>query len=144
MSHESNKLVIHADGGISPRQAGIGVVVQDIQGQVLLVANRTIPKPMTNNEAEYLGLIMALEIARRYGTQPIEIRLDSEVVINQMMGNFAVRSTVLKPLHRQACELARQLPNLQYKYVPRELNMVANALAYEATAGRRCSTKGVG
>ena len=141
MNHES-QLVIYADGGISPSRAGAGIVVQNELGHVVLVANRTL-KPMTNTEAEYYGLIMALETAKRLPAQKIEVRLDSEVVVYQMAGKFAVRSATLKPLHRRACELARALPAVSYTHVPREQNLVANALAGEAVAGRRWCSKGI-
>jgi probable phosphoglycerate mutase len=129
--------------GMSPQQAGVGVVVQNPLGEVVLVANRTFSQPMTNTEAEYLGLMMALEVAQRYNQHVIEIRMDNEVVVYQMVGRFAVRSQALKPLHRKACELARRLNRVMYTHVPREQNLVANALAGEAVAGRRWCSKGI-
>ncbi len=136
-----NRLVIHADGGISPDHAGVGVVVQNEHGHVILLVNRIFNR-MTSNEAEYMGLIVALEIAARYPAKHIEIFMDSEVVVYQMKGRFAVRSPLLKPLHRRACELARALPKVSYEHIPREQNHVANALAVEAVAGRRWCSKG--
>ncbi len=141
MSHEA-QLVIHADGGISPQRAGVGVVVQNERGLVILVANRILQR-MTNTEAEYQGLIMALETAARFPAKSVEIRLDSEVVVYQMVGKYAVRSQALKPLHRRACSLARALPAVKYIHVRREYNLIANALAGEAVAGRQWASKGV-
>lgn len=141
MTHEA-QLVIYADGGISPERAGAGVVVQDARGDVILVANRVLQR-MTNNEAEYHGLLMALEAALRHPNHAIEIRLDSEVVVYQMLGKFAVRSPALKPLHRRACSLARKVPSITYTHIPREQNLIANALAGEAVAGRRWCSKGL-
>lgn len=134
-------IVIYADGSISPERSGAGIVVRDAQGHVILLANRSLPR-LTSNEAEYAALIMALEVAIQQGAQTVEVRLDSEVVVYQMAGRFAINSSTLKPWHRQACERARQVVNLTYTHIPREQNSVAHALAAEAVAGRRWCTKG--
>lgn len=141
MSHEP-QLVIYADGGISPHRSGVGVVVQNPQGEVVLITNRSFPQTMNNTEAEYQGLLLALEVAQRFRDHAVEIRMDNEVVVYQMAGYYAVRSKHLKPLHRKACEMARQLRHVSYRHIPREKNLVANALAGEAVAGRRWVTKG--
>ncbi|NLF78342.1 MAG: ribonuclease HI family protein [Chloroflexi bacterium] len=137
----SDTLVIYADGAISPERAGAGIVVRDEQGHVILLANRILPC-VTNNEAEYAGLLMALEVAIQLDAGKIEICLDSEVVVNQMNGRFAVNSATLKPWHVQACERARHVRHLIYAHIPRSKNAVAHALATEAVAGRRWCTKG--
>jgi ribonuclease HI len=79
----------------------------------------------------------------RLRARQIEIRLDSEVVVYQMIGKFAVRSAALKPLHRQACALARHFSHVSYVHIPRDQNLIADALAGEAVAGRRWHSQGV-
>src|SRR5690606_30404355 len=106
-------LVLYADGSIQLERAGAGVVALDQWGSVVYIANRSLP-PMTNNEAEYVGLILALEAAIALGGQFIEVRLDSEVVVHQMIGRFAVNSAALKRYHQQACMLARLLAKVRY------------------------------
>jgi ribonuclease HI len=133
--------VIFADGAISPERAGVGIVVRDEQGHVILLANRIL-SCLTSNEAEYAGLLMALEVAITLNPRAIEICLDSEVVVNQMNGRFAVNSATLKPWHVQACDRARQIRRLSYVHIPRTRNAVAHALASEAVAGRHWCTKG--
>lgn len=128
-------LLLYADGSIQPERAGAGVVALDKWGGILYIANRTLPI-MTNNEAEYAGLTLALEAAATLGGQFVEIRLDSEVVVYQMIGRFAVNSPTLKRCHQQACVLARELPQVRYVHIPREHNVIADALATEASAGR--------
>ncbi len=134
-------LVIYADGAISPRAAGAGALATDGNGRVLALACRHLP-PMTNNEAEYHGLILALETAAALRASVVEIRLDSEVVVNQMQGDFAVNSPRLKPLHRRACEQARAALRVTYIRIPRGENRLADALAAEGLAGRVWSLEG--
>jgi ribonuclease HI len=138
---KNGSFVIYADGAISPERSGAGIVMRDEKGHVVLLANRVLPR-LTNNEAEYAALIMALEVAVQQNAQAVEVRLDSEVVVNQMTGRFAVNSATLKPWHMQACERARHVPHLTYSHIPRTQNGIAHALAAEAVAGRRWCTKG--
>lgn len=133
-------LVIYADGGISPKRCGAGVVARDDSGVIAFAANRSLPR-MTNNEAEYAALVMALEMAARHRAAEVEMRMDSEVVVNQMIGRFAVNSPKLKPWHRRACAVARRVPTVRYVHVRREQNGVANALAAEAVQGRAWHTE---
>lgn len=129
-------LLLYADGSIQPERAGAGVVALDQRGSMVYIGNRFLP-PMTNNEAEYAGLVLALEAAIALGGQFVEVRLDSEVVVYQMIGRFAVNSAALKRCHQQACVLARSLTKVRYTHIPREQNVIADALATEASAGRQ-------
>lgn len=128
-------LIVYADGAISPKRSGAGIAACDPQGRLILLTNQILPV-MNNNEAEYAGLILALNMAARCGAGAVEIRLDSEIVVYQMIGRFAVNSVKLKPHHRQACALARQFTNVTYTHIPRQQNKLADALASEAAAGR--------
>jgi ribonuclease H / adenosylcobalamin/alpha-ribazole phosphatase len=127
----ARKIIVHADGAISPHAAGVGIVAQDERGELRLLANRKLP-PMTNNEAEYSGLLLALELTAPFQAIPVEIRMDSEIVVYQMRGRFAVNSAALKAIHRKACALAGEFQAVTYTYVPREHNRMADALAADA------------
>jgi ribonuclease HI len=130
-----SSLLIYADGSRTPNGAGAGVIVLDATGNLLHMENKILPD-MTNNEAEYAGLMLGLKIAAKLQADVLEVRLDSEVVVNQMRGEFAVRSHTLKACHWQACELARQFPRVRYVCIDRDINTLADALAAEASSGR--------
>jgi ribonuclease HI len=74
------------------------------------------PGRLTNNEAEYLTLIEALqELAdgiRKNGGDPrdcsVEVRGDSQLVIRQVEGRWKVHEPHLVPLHDRARELLNQ------------------------------------
>lgn len=137
-SHEL-QLIVYTDGSIMPDRSGAGVVVCNRRGEVLQLINNTLPV-MTNNEAEYEGLLLAFNVAGGHGAHTLEIRMDSEIVVGQMSGRFAVNSPRLKRMHQKACELARQFSCVHYVHIPRDLNALADALAAEASAGRRWRT----
>lgn len=130
-------LVAYADGAIGDGSShtGVGAVLLNGRGRILVWGNRRLGQ-MTNNEAEYAGLVLALELAISLRPDRLRVYLDSEVVVGQMNGKFGVRSKGLKPWHRRACQLARQLVEVSYYHVPRQRNRLADALANEALAGR--------
>jgi ribonuclease HI len=117
--------------------AGIGVVLRDAAGQVLMWRCLRAPA-RSNNEAEYQAVISGLGVLLAYYPQRQAICLtDSRIVVEQLAGRSAVRSAALQPLHARAAVLASQCPSLRIIAIPRELNRLADALAWEALSGRQ-------
>ncbi len=133
--HGGKAVTVYADGSITAERGGAGALVLDATGAIVVMANRLLPV-MTSSEAEYAGLVLGMQLALDTGALVAEFRLDSEVVVNQMAGFYAVNSPRLKTLHWEACDLARQFAKVIYQHVPREQNVLADALASEASAGR--------
>lgn len=133
-----SQLIVFTDGSLTPQGAGAAVVITDTNGRLVHLENKRLDLA-TNNEAEYAALVLGLQIAANRLARDIEIRADSEVIVNQMLGNFAVRSHRLRQLHWQACELARQFMRVNYTRIERGDNALADTLAAEATLGRMWS-----
>ena len=86
----------------------------------------------TNNQAEYRGLIAGMQAARRHGIKRLQIKGDSELVINQMNGYYQVRSNKMWTLHSQAQGLCAEFHRVEFKHVSRAANSEADALANDA------------
>ncbi len=127
------KLIINTDGlsKNNPGQAAIGAVLKDPRGKIVSTISQSIGIA-SNNEAEYRAIIAALEAARKLGVDEIEVRSDSELVVNQLNGRYKIKSTALRPFYLQAAQLLGQLKKVSIKYVPREQNTEADRLANEA------------
>jgi len=84
----------------------------------------------TNNVAEYVGAICALEWLARNGYAG-EVRLagDSQLVIRQMTGEYRVRAPGLQPYHDRLEQLARSFRTVEFRWVPRAVNARADALS---------------
>ena len=67
---------------------------------------------------------------------PVEARLDSKLVVEQMSGRWQVKQPHLRPLASEAAELARQLGDVRYTWMPRARNKHADRLANEAMDAR--------
>ena len=76
----------------------------------------------TNNEAEYLAVINALhELCRpSIGTwDEITLYSDSQIVINQINGIWAVRGDNLIPLQLEVLKILNKLPPIKFEWCPR-------------------------
>ena len=113
------------------RSSGVAVVVRDPEGRILDAASCHMDG-MTNNEAEYEALILGLELALARADPAVTLLTDSQVVVGQMAGRFAVRDRKLAPRHERASRLLAQLPGASLVFVPRSRNRLADALAAEA------------
>lgn len=130
----SRRVIIEADGGSrgNPGPAGYGAVVRDAEtGELLAEASGGLGRT-TNNVAEYSGLIAGLRAAIKEGARSAEARLDSKLVVEQMSGRWQIKQPHLRPLAHEAAELARQLGDVRYTWVPRARNAHADRLANEA------------
>src|SRR3954468_21506612 len=126
-------LVVEADGGSrgNPGPAGYGAVVRE-GAQVLAERAESIGRA-TNNVAEYRGLIAGLEAAAEIDPNAeLDVRMDSKLVVEQMNGRWQVKHPDMRPLARQANQLATNFPRVSFTWIPRSKNAAADRLANEA------------
>ncbi|WP_458206382.1 ribonuclease HI [Haladaptatus sp. NG-SE-30] len=86
----------------------------------------------TNNQAEYEALIQALEAARDYGFDTVEVKGDSQLIVKQVTGAWKTNDPELRERRVRARELLDQFDSWSLKHVPREVNERADKLANEA------------
>jgi ribonuclease HI len=124
---------VYSDGAArgNPGPAGAGAVLTDSAGNVIARLGRFLGK-QTNNVAEYEGLLLGLKHARELGYREVEVRADSQLLIRQLKGEYAVRHAGLKPLHAEALRLLRSFDRYDLRHVPREENTLADEMSNRA------------
>lgn len=124
------KGILHTDGGArgNPGPAGIGVLLEDSDGNVLGEIARGIGET-TNNVAEYTALIEGLELALDKGVTEIDVRLDSKLVVEQVKGQWKIKNDALRRLAVRAQSLFRRFEKRSLTHVRREDNAAADRLA---------------
>ena len=126
----TNKITIHTDGGArgNPGPAGIGAVLEydDTKEELKEYIGET-----TNNQAEYKAVIMALERAAAIGAAEIDLFLDSELVQQQLLGNYKVKNAELQPLFVKVYNLSLEFKKIKYIHIPRAENEAADKLVNE-------------
>jgi probable phosphoglycerate mutase len=129
------RLIIEADGGSrgNPGPAGYGALVRDASTGEVLATESEYLGVVTNNVAEYSGLIAGLRLAARIDPHAsVLVRMDSRLVVEQMSGRWKIKHPDMKPLALRAGETARGIAEVSYEWVPRERNKDADRLANEA------------
>jgi ribonuclease HI len=127
------KAVVHVDGGArgNPGPAAAAAVVSDPAGAVLDEAHEFLGVA-TNNVAEYRGVLLGLERARRLGATEVEVVNDSELVARQINGEYKVKHPDMKPLHAAAKQALGAFDRWEVRTVPRAQNAAADALVNQA------------
>lgn len=129
-------LKIYTDGGSrgNPGPAAYGIVIKTNKGKTICEKSKAIGRA-TNNEAEYQGLIAALNRLNKSQLKADQLifYLDSRLVVNQMQGKFKVKAGNLKPLWQKAKKLAQNLSGeIKYQHIPRTSNRRADKLLNQA------------
>lgn len=132
------KLVIFTDGASrgNPGPAAIGVVIQDESSRAAATISQRLGDA-TNNQAEYCAIIAGLEKALELGATHVELRSDSELVIQQLSGKYRVKNEALKPLFLKVGTLRSRFSGMAVSYIPREKNREADKLANLALEGKK-------
>ena len=129
-----NKVIIHCDGGArnNPGPAAIGIVIEEKEK-----GKREYSEfigQATNNEAEYRAVIFALKKVKQLigkeksKNSKIEIKSDSELLINQLNGQFKIKEKKLVPLFIEIWNLKQDFADTEFVQVPREENKEADKL----------------
>ena len=132
---------VHFDGACAPpKGGGVATFGYHLEGAGYLhedrgLAVRPYSEHATNNVAEYVGAIRALEWLRAHGYRgPVVLVGDSQLVIRQMTGEYEVKAEHLKAYHEHLTQLARRFRQVEFRWVRRSENVRADALSKLALA----------
>jgi len=98
----------------------VGYVARNTATQEILdCGHRCISRRGTNNIAEYTAILMACDVAEKLKPKEVVIYTDSQLVLRQLQGAYAVRNARLRELHRMAVMRLRKL-RATVRWHPRE------------------------
>ena len=145
--------MIYCDGASrgNPGEAAAGVAIWDERGDSLGTVSLYLGR-RTNNQAEYAALLAGVMSAQVLGLTDVEFRLDSELIVKQLNGEYRIKDASLRELAKRVKEaVARLSPSegsrqvystgserarVKFVHVPRSSNREADALANEALDAR--------
>ena len=124
------QLHIYTDGASrgNPGDAGAGAVICNTRGKIIKKIKRYLGNT-TNNVAEYLALIIALQEALKFKAEVIHLYLDSELIVRQIKGIYKVKDRKMKFLSHQAKKLLSQFIQYDIICIDRKKNKKADELA---------------
>ncbi len=126
------KVSIYSDGGIKP-QPCCGFVVRDEDGLIIDQKGIKLPEGLSSNEAEWCGLIAGMHHAKKLGATEVKAHGDSQLVMRQASGQYAVRAEHLMEFHEELQRLvANDFEAVSFHWIPRKENELADRLGREA------------
>lgn len=129
------KFTIWTDGAARGKKssgfiAAAGFVVKDLDDNLVYAAARCLGE-QTNNTAEYVGLIMALDWVLKELPQDllyVHFKSDSELMVRQVTRIYEVHDVGLRVLCNGAIERLRKLHHYRVEHIRREYNVQADAM----------------
>ena len=98
--------------------------------------------PSSSNVAEYGALINGLRITIKLGIRRLDVRGDSQLVIDQVMKESSCHNAKMAAYCREVRQLEDKFDGLELNHIPRRLNEAADTLAKTAS-GREPVPTGV-
>jgi len=137
---KNKELFIYIDGASkgNPGPSGAGIVIYDHLSETAVPVKRIgeYLGETTNNAAEYLAFIFALQEAVDLEGTHIFVYTDSELLARQFNGIYKIKNERLKVIYEQLQDLVKNFEQVKIEYIPRENNKLADKLASDAVTQR--------
>jgi ribonuclease HI len=124
---------MYGDGGSrgNPGPSASGVVIYDLvdgeEGEKIIEFGKYIGIA-TNNQAEYTSIILGLKKAKELGCESLDVRLDSELAVKQLNGEYRVKNAALAKLFIEIHNIRHTFKHIRFTHVRREFNKEADAM----------------
>jgi len=134
------KIVIYTDGGSrgNPGAAAAGIVFCNEEGKIFKKYSHYLGDNLTNNEAEYGAVILALKNFKKFfgakiaKISTVYLKADSQLLVKQMKGEYKVKNPGIQKLFLEVWNLKTEFQDIKFKFIKREKNKEADALVNEA------------
>ena len=129
----TEKVKVFTDGASrgNPGPSAIGMVFYNENNKQLLEFKEYLGT-QTNNYAEYMAVIRALEISQKQNVRSLDFYCDSQLLVRQMSGEYKVKAPQIKELFIRAKKLVKDFSHVGFHHIKREQNKHADALANQA------------
>nr|XP_033516031.1 uncharacterized protein LOC117280427 [Nicotiana tomentosiformis] len=119
---------LYFDGAVNIKGVGIGTILVSPTGQHYPATAR-LCFFCTNNTAEYEACIMGLNMAINLNVHELLVMGDSDLLIRQAQGDWETRDIKLIPYKQCVEDLSKKFKSIEFRYIPRFHNELADALA---------------
>ncbi len=135
--NKQTEITIYTDGGSrgNPGPSGVGAVIE-YQDESKEYAESIGRK--TNNESEYMALILALKKAKlllgkaKAKQAAVNCYADSELLVKQLNHQYKIKNKNIQPLFLEIWNLTLDFGKVSFSHIRREQNKRADQLANQA------------
>ncbi|XP_066365126.1 uncharacterized protein [Miscanthus floridulus] len=117
---------VYFDRSLMKKGVGTGLVFGSLLG-VRMRYMVHLHFPSSNNLAEYEALINGLRIAIELGIRRLDVRGDSQLVVDQVMKESSCHDAKMATYYREVLQLEDKFDGLKLNHIPRRLNKAADA-----------------
>ncbi|KAK2371898.1 hypothetical protein QL285_073098 [Trifolium repens] len=125
---DNSPWTLSVDGASNIRGSRAGVVLEGPDG-VLIEQSLRFAFKASNNQAEYEALIAGMKLAREMEVTDLRAKSDSQLVTNQVSGEYQTKDPQLVKYLEKVQSLASQFKRFELIYVPRDQNARADLLS---------------
>jgi ribonuclease HI len=119
---------LYFDGSVMKTGAGAGLLFVSPLGEHMRYAMR-LHFPASNNMAEYEVLLCSLKIVIEIGIKRLDVRGDSQLVINQVMKNASCHDDKMEAYCKAVRALEDKFYGIELNHMPRRYNEEVDELA---------------
>jgi ribonuclease HI len=119
---------LYFDGSVMKTRAGAGLLFISPLGEHMRYAVR-LHFPASNNMAEYEALLCGLKISTEIGIKRLDVRGDSQLMIDQVMKNANCHDDKMEAYCKAVRALEDKFYGIELNHVPRRYNEEADELA---------------
>ncbi|XP_075663001.1 uncharacterized protein LOC142632499 [Castanea sativa] len=130
---EVQPLKVFMDGAYNALWAGTGIVIITLEGIKPEYSFR-LGFRASNNEAEYETLLARLRAALNLGARDVEVYSDSQLVINQVQGNFEAKDVRMMEYLKLVKHTINQFQKVKVVEITKRQNRHADSLAMLASS----------
>jgi ribonuclease HI len=120
-------LKIYTDGASRKNPGPSAYAFIFVRGEEIIYSTSKYLGTQTNNTAEYTAVIEALKKAVEYTRWKVEVYSDSELIINQINGEWRIKDDHLKDLHNQIITQITNFKEVKFFHVSRENKFIKEA-----------------
>jgi len=126
--HKHQHLIAYTDGGArgNPGPAALGVVLKSGADETVEAFGEYLGR-QTNNYAEYMAILRALQRAKALGAESVDMRMDSELAVRQLKGEYKVKNPGLAAIYLRIHNELIVFKKVTFTHVRREQNKEADA-----------------
>lgn len=123
------KYILYTDGGSrgNPGKAAVAAFLFDENDRLVDFDSKYIGIA-TNNQAEYEGLILGMQLATKNNVKELEVRMDSELVVKQINGEYKVKDDKMLELKKSIDKELKNFDTITLGHVRREFNKFSDKL----------------
>ncbi len=133
------KVKIYTDGGSrgNPGPSASASVIKSESGETLAEVMKYLGST-TNNQAEYVAIIIGLRKALELGATRADLLMDSELAVKQLKGEYRVKNPDIAKRFLEVKNLLHQFAHVTIMHVRRERNKEADALVNKCLDEKGC------